>query len=60
MDHVFLWRGTYVYVLCNLLYAMCVITTRGVVTHVTATQGTCLGKYLTMSYHKNTMKQFFF
>ena len=35
------------------------ITTHGVVTHVTATQGTCLGKYLTMPYYKNTMNQFF-
>ena len=27
--------------------------------HVTAMQGTRLGKYFTMPYHKNTLKQFF-
>ena len=33
---------------CNLLCTMCRIATHGVATCVTATQGTCLGKYLTM------------
>ena len=44
---------------CNLPCATHEITTHGVATHVTATQGVCLGKYLTMHYCKNTMKQFF-
>ena len=38
-----------VHVSCNLLCVTCEI----------ATQGTHLGKYLTMPYHKNTTKQFF-
>ena len=44
---------------CNLPCAMHGIVRHGVATHVTATQGTCLGKYLTMPYCKNAMKQFF-
>ena len=44
-----------IHVLCNILCTMCGITTHGVATRVTATQGTCLGNYLTMSGHKNTM-----
>ena len=32
------------------------IVRHAVATHVTATQGTCLGKYLTMPYHKNAAK----
>ena len=36
-----------IHVLCNLPCAMHEITAHGVATRVTATQGTCLNKYLT-------------
>ena len=42
-------------VLCNLLYTTCGIVRHGIATHVTAMQGTCLGKFLTMAYCKNAM-----
>ena len=44
---------------CNLPCATCVIVRHGVAMRVTAMQVTRLGKYLTMPYHKNAMKQFF-
>ena len=42
---------------CNLPCAMHGVVRHGVATHVTATQGTPLGKYLTMPNHKNAAKQ---
>ena len=57
MDHVFLWRGA-LHVSCNLPCATHGIGKHGVATRVTAMQATCLGKYLAMPYHKNTMKEF--
>ena len=48
-----------IHISCNLPYATSGITLHEVATHVTATQGACLGKYLTMRYCKNAMKQFF-
>ena len=48
-----------VHILCNLLCATHKIAMHGVVTHVAATQGTHLRKYLTIPYHKNSLKQFF-
>ena len=53
-----LWRGTYMPSLI-LPCATHDIVRHGVATRVTATQGTCLGKYLTAPYSKNAMKQFF-
>ena len=48
-----------IHILCNLPCATCGIIRHGVGTHVTAMHGTCLGKYLTMPYRINAMKQFF-
>ena len=48
-----------IHVLYNLTCATCGIVRHGVAMCVTATQGTCLGKCLTMPYCKNAMKQFF-
>ena len=45
-----------IHFLCNLPYATCGILRHRVAKHVTATQGTHLGKYLTKPYHKNAMK----
>ena len=45
-----------IHVSCNLLCATCGIVRHRVAMHVTAMQGTCIGKYLTMPYCKNAMK----
>ena len=59
--YVFVWTHFLVvwniHALCNLPCAMSEIATHGIVTRVTATQVTCLGKYLTMPYHKNATKK---
>ena len=59
MDRAFLWHGTYTSRVRNLPCARCGIVRHGVATCVTATQATCLGKYLTMPYRENATKQFF-
>ena len=45
-------------ILCNLPCGTHGIVKHGVVTRVTAMQGTCLDKYLTMPYCKKATKQF--
>ena len=59
VDHVLLWRGTYVHGSCNLPYVTRGIVRHGIATCLTVTQATCYGKYLTMPYCKDAMKQFF-
>ena len=45
--------------LCNLPCATCGIARHEIAMRVTAMHATGLGKYLTMTYRKNAMKQFF-
>ena len=56
MDHIFWWCETYTSCVIYCSFAMCGIVRHRVATHVKATKGTRLGKYLTMPYFKNAMK----
>ena len=44
---------------CNLPCATCGIVRHGLAACLTVMQATCYGKYLTMPYCKDAMKQFF-